>query len=110
LNDKAVAAIRAARLLESKIPLWSVQAANDLLSDREKNEAYLAANPGKAYALYIPSGGKVRVDLSAAKGMLEVHWIDIDSGKWGAKSKVAGGAKRDFAAPGKGNWAAAIVQ
>ena len=58
LNDKAVAAIRAARKLESKIPLWSVQPANELLSDREANEAYLAADPGRAYAVYFPPAAK----------------------------------------------------
>ena len=84
LSDKAVAAIRAARKLEAKIPLWSVQAANELLSDRTANEAYLAAAAGSAYALYFPAGGEVRVDLTAAGGPLVAHWINIDSGEWGA--------------------------
>ena len=110
LNKKAIAAIQAARKLESKIPLWSVEPANDLLSDREENEAYLAANPGMAYALYIPPGGKARVDLSAAKGSWMVYWINIDTGKWGPKAGVAGGMKLELTPPRKGNWAAAIVK
>ncbi|MEZ6078759.1 MAG: hypothetical protein R3C56_24730 [Pirellulaceae bacterium] len=57
LNDKAVACIRAARKLESFAPLWSVQAANELLSDREANEAYLAADKGRSYLIYFPAGG-----------------------------------------------------
>ena len=109
LNDKAVAAIRAARKLESKIPLWTVQPANGLLSDRDPNEAYLAANPGTAYALYFPSGGEVQVDFSSAKGPLSVHWIDIGAGEWGQTQEIAGGDKTSLAAPGIGNWAAAIV-
>ncbi|MEZ6032131.1 MAG: hypothetical protein R3C17_03495 [Planctomycetaceae bacterium] len=91
LNDKAVAAIRAARKLESKIPLWSVQPANDLLADREPNEAYLAANEGRAYVLYFPSGGNVRIDLPAAKEYWAVHWIDIASGEWGPVQQSSGG-------------------
>ena len=51
LSHPAVAAIRAARKLESLIKLWEVEPANQLLSDREDNEAYLAAQPGRAYAL-----------------------------------------------------------
>ena len=109
LSDKAVAAIRAARKLEAKIPLWSVQAANELLSDRTANEAYLAAAAGSAYALYFPAGGEVRVDLTAAGGPLVAHWINIDSGEWGASRHIAGGEKILLGPPAQGNWAAAII-
>ncbi|MDX9974201.1 MAG: hypothetical protein RBU21_14545, partial [FCB group bacterium] len=108
LNDKAVAAIRAARKLESKIPLWTVRPANELLSERDENEAYAAANPGKAYALYFPAGGSVQVDLSAATAGLSLHWIDIASGEWGPESKLQPRADVTISPPGKGNWVAAI--
>lgn len=110
LNDKAVAAIRAARKLESRVPLWTLQPANGLLADREPNEAYLAANDGTAYALYFPTGGQVTVDLTAASGNLMVHWIDIASGEWGPVQDIKGGKPAELAAPGDGNWAAAIVR
>jgi hypothetical protein len=110
LNDKAVAAIRAARLLESKIPLWSVQPANELLADREPNEAYLAADAGNAYALYCPAGGAVRVELSAAPGAWVAHWIDVDAGEWGPTQDVEVGERPAFTPPDDGNWAAAILK
>jgi hypothetical protein len=109
LNDKAVAAIRAARKLESKIPLWLMSPANELLSDRESNEAYLAVHTGIAYALYLPAGGEVRIDFSGTKGSLVAHWIDIASGEWGPTQNVAGGEKTLLASPGPGNWAAALI-
>lgn len=109
LNDKAVAAIRAARKLESKIPLWTVNPANELLSDRDENEAYLAAAPGEAYVLYFPSGGAVAIDLSAAHRTLQIFWVDIARGEWGPKGKIDGGARVEVNAPGAGNWAGAIV-
>jgi hypothetical protein len=109
LNDKAVAAIRAARKLESKIPLWLMSPANELLSDRESNEAYLAVHKGIAYALYLPAGGEVRIDFSGAKGSLVAHWIDIASGEWGPTQNVAGDEKTLLASPGPGNWAAALI-
>lgn len=109
LNDKAVASLRAVRKLEAKIPLWSVHAANGLLSDREPNTAYLAADPGKAYALYFPAGGKVTLDLSAASGPFTAHWIAIATGEWGPVQPLDGGAKREVTAPGPGNWAAAVI-
>lgn len=110
LNDKAVAAIGAARKLESKISLWSLKPANELLSEREPNEAYLAADAGTAYALYFPTGGKVRLDLSGVNGPLVAHWIDIASGTWGPTQEIAGGERIWLAPPGEGNWAAAIIK
>jgi Putative collagen-binding domain of a collagenase len=109
LNDKAVAAIRAARKLESKIPLWSVHPANGLLSDRKANEAYLAADAGRAYAVYFPAGGELWIDVSAAKGPLAAHWIDISSGEWGPIQDLDGQEKISLTPPGKENWAAAIT-
>jgi hypothetical protein len=110
LGDKAVAAIRAARKLESKIRLWSLTPATDLLADREPNEAYLAAAAGFAYALYFPAGGEVRLDLSAGRGPWTVYWIDIASGEWGPSRPLDGGAATVLAPPTVGNWAAAIVR
>jgi hypothetical protein len=110
LNDKAVAAIRTARMLESKIPLWTVRPANELLSDREANEAYLAADPGRAYALYFPAGGEVRLDLSAAKGPMVASWINIASGQWGMTQEFLGGERTMLAPPDKGNWTVAILR
>ncbi|MBN2023262.1 MAG: hypothetical protein JW809_10775 [Pirellulales bacterium] len=110
LNDKAVAAIRAARKLESKIPLWSVRPANGLLSEREANEAYVAAAPGGPYAVYFPDGGEVRLDLSGAEGPRVIHWIDIASGEWGPTQPLDGPGAIRLAPPGKGNWAAAITR
>lgn len=109
LNDKAVATIRAARKLESKIPLWSVEPANELLSEREPNEAYLAAQPGRAYALYFPAGGEVRLDLTAAPGEFTVRWVDISTGEWGPTQKVVGGKQVPLSPPDRRNWGAAIT-
>ncbi len=109
LNDKAVACIRAARKLEALIPLWSVQPANELLSDRNDNEAYVAANKGMAYAVYFPAGGEVRLDLTDAKGNFTVEWINVNTGDSGPQQRVNGGGKLKLSSPGAENWAAAIV-
>lgn len=109
LSQPAVAAIRAARKLESLIQLWEVAPANQLLSNRENNEAFLAAQPGRAYALYFPDGGAVGLDLKAATGRFNVHWIDIGSGEWGKREPLDGGKEVAVTAPAKGQWVAAIV-
>lgn len=109
LSPPAVAALRAARNLESLIQLWEVEPANHLLSDRADNEAYLAARPGVAYALYFTGGGSVGLDLRTAPIPFEVRWIDIATGQWGQRESLRGGDKVTVTAPDKGPWVAAIV-
>jgi hypothetical protein len=108
LSEPALASIRSARKLESVLKLWEVEAANHLLSERDANEAYLAANPGRAYALYFTDGGAVGLDLKNATGRFEVRWIDIASGDWGKRDVLNGGGVVMVSAPGKGHWIAAI--
>ena len=87
-----------------------VEAANELLSEREENEAYLAARPGEKYAAYFTNGGAVGLDLTGETGRYRVKWIDIASGQWGPEDQLQGGAVVTLKAPGAGNWAAAIVR
>ncbi len=109
LNDKAVACIRAARKLESHVPLWSLQPANELLSNRGANEAYLATGKGHVYAIYFPAGGEVSLDLSDVEGPLIAHWINIDTGQAGPDQRMVTGDMITLSPPGKENWAVAII-
>ncbi len=110
LSAPAIASIKAARKLESLIKLWDVEPANQLLSDRENNEAYLAAKAGQAYALYFTDGGAVGLDLKAATGSFDVRWIDISTGEWGKREPIQGGSTVTITAPAKGHWVAAITK
>ncbi len=109
LNDKAVACLKAARKLESLVSMWDVEAADHLLSERNPNEAYLAALPGKYYALYFPAGGEVGLDLSSFKRDMYLRWINIDTGEWGDEEKITGGKIVNIHSPGTGNQAVAIT-
>ena len=117
LNDLAQGSIKAARLLEDLIKFWDVTPHMELLTDRDSNEAYLAAEPGERYALYFPNGGSVRLDLSGATGIFGVTWISISMGRvvenrgYRALEKtIEGGESLTLAAPYKGGWVAAIVK
>jgi hypothetical protein len=110
LSEPAVAAIKAARKLESLIKVWDVEPANQLLGERAENEAYLAARPGVAYALYFTDGGSVALDLKNAPGRFELRWIDIATGEWGKRETLDGGGVATATAPAKGHWVAAIVK
>ncbi|MEQ8847467.1 hypothetical protein [Botrimarina sp.] len=110
LSDKALASIRAARLLEERVPLWTVEPDNSLLADREPNEAYLAAAAGERYALFATDGGQFALDLSPAPGAWKFEWIDIDRGVLGPAEHVEGGRSVSLSPPGDGPWAAAVTQ
>ena len=109
-SPPAAAAIRAARRLESAVKLWDLEPANQLLSDRAANEAYLAAAAGRAYVLYFTDGGAVGLDLKNAPGRFEVRWLDVAAGDWGRRNTLDGGRVATIAAPGKGHWVAVIVR
>ncbi len=120
LNDFAKGSIKAARILESLIKFWDITPQMDLLSDRESNEAYLAAKPGEQYALYFTNGGSVRLDLSGATGSFNVTWISVSMGirvqtaaTLGYRSVekvIDGGGAVTISAPYKGGWVAAMVK
>lgn len=110
LNDVAKACIAAARKAESVVKLWDVQPRMDLLSDREADEAYLAARPGAQYLLYFTDGGSVKLDLRKAEGRLRLKWINLATGQWQGEATLRGGAVTGIQAPASGGWAAAIVK
>ena len=120
LNDFAKASIKAARILESLIKFWDITPQMGLLSDRQSNEAYLAAKPGESYALYFTNGGSVGLDLSGAPGSFDVTWISVSMGVT-TQSSAAGGYRMmsktiqggrivTLSAPYKGGWVIAIVK
>jgi len=120
LNDFAKGSIKAARILEGLIKFWDITPQMELLSDRESNEAYLAAKPGERYALYFTNGGSVGLNLSDATGAFDVTWISVSMGvrtqtaatlgyRFMEKT-IEGGGVVTLSAPYKGGWVSAIVK
>lgn len=64
---------------------------------------YCLANPGKEYLVFVPGGGEVTVDLSAASGEFQVEWMHPVEGKITTGAASSGGAKRTFKAPFEGD-------
>lgn len=115
INDKAVACLRAARLLEAEIPLWDLQPALHLLGERRTNEAFVAADGHRRLALFFPAAAgekerEVLLDLSAGSGPYNLQWIDIDRGTRSESGVLAGGAWRTLRPPNDGNLAATVIE
>jgi hypothetical protein len=109
LDDTAKACILAARKVEKLIKFWEIEPRMDLLSNREEDEAYLAAKPGVQYVLYFTDGGSVGLNLKGHRGKFRLSWVDIRTGDWGGKTIIPGSEIVTINAPDKGPWVAAIV-
>lgn len=110
LNAAAQASIRAARKLESVVPLWTLQPDLAVLKERQEDEAYAAARPGHAYVVFFPGEGEVALDLRAASGRFQLRWISIDRGDWGPTAVAQAGDWLPLRTPQKGNWVVAVVR
>lgn len=64
---------------------------------------YCLANPPVQYVVYLPDGGEVLVDLTAASGRLNVEWLNPRSGETASASPTEGGESRRFQAPFQGD-------
>jgi hypothetical protein len=60
---------------------------------------YCLVNPGLEYLVYLPSGGSVRVDLSAASGSFVVTWFSPLTGQTTSGDTVTGGIPILFTSP-----------
>ncbi|MFB0525267.1 MAG: putative collagen-binding domain-containing protein [Phycisphaerae bacterium] len=108
LSDKAQANIRSMRMLTDKTDIFTCEPHNDLLSDRQPNEAYCLANPGKQYAVYFPDGGEVTLDISSLKKPAKLQWLDIMQCQWSAAERVESKNRLQLRCPSRGYWAVLI--
>lgn len=104
----------ATRKVESKVKFWDVEPRLDLLTDRQSDEAYLAADPGHSYILYFTrhGGGSVGLKLDPYPDTrFKLQWINVGTGKWGPNTTLAGGSTITIDRPnGATHWVAAIVR
>ncbi len=86
------------RRLAERLNLAAMTPHNGLAST-----GYCLADPAAAYVVYLPTGGEVTVDLTAASGTLAAEWLNPRTGAASNAGTVPAGAKRDFRAPGEGD-------
>jgi collagenase-like protein with putative collagen-binding domain/uncharacterized protein DUF6298/Big-like domain-containing protein len=85
----------------TRLNLVAMQPRGDLAST-----GYCLANAvaqGAAYLVYLPTGGTVTVDLSAASGSLTIEWFDPSTGQTTAGGTTPAGAVLPFTAPMSGD-------
>lgn len=104
LSPRAQQVIQSLRIVVEELAIEKTVPRNDLLGDRENNEAYLLLEPGQQYAVYFPEGGSVTIDLSEAEGEMNYRWINLDKGKWTSLGNLIAEDIIRFTAPGDGHW------
>jgi hypothetical protein len=83
LNAIAQAHIRSMRMLLAEIDIFECEPHLELIVNRSRNEAYCAAKPGSAYAVFFPDGGSVRLDVGVVgHRSLNQRWLDIRECRW----------------------------
>lgn len=104
--------MRATRKVETKVKFWDVEPRLDLLTERQPDEAYLAADPGHAYILYFTknSDGSVALKLgSYPDTRFELQWVNVNTGAWGPKTSLSGGSTITIDRPdGSAHWVACV--
>jgi hypothetical protein len=84
--------------MANRVNLAAMTPHNDLASTQ-----YCLASPDKEYLVYLPDGGEVTVDLTAARGELAVEWMHPVEGTVTSGGTTTGGGKRTLKAPFSGD-------
>lgn len=111
LSALSMASVKAAREIESIEPFWKMFPANNLLTEREENEAYVTANTGQVYVVFFTNGGEVALDLNTHNKNFNLKWMEVRTGEWKKGNiLIEGGEKIRLKTPGKNEWVAVIYQ
>jgi hypothetical protein len=87
--------IRQTMLVSRMIDLNGMREAGRLSST-----GFAIADPADGeFVVYAPRGGSVTLDLSGARGQLQVFWVDVDSGAVTRADAVTAGAVHSFHSP-----------
>lgn len=107
LSDKAAAAIRAMRRVEGIVPVFDLEPSNERLTERDFNEAYLAADGDDRFIVYFTQGGAAGV--KTGPGAYRVVWVDGATGEARESRTVEAKGVLPLEAPEGGHWLAAVV-
>jgi hypothetical protein len=90
---------RARAFLES-LPFSQMRPMNELLVS---GQGYVFAETGNVYAIYLPYGGAIEIDLSGVSGNLHVVWFNPRTGEYSGQTTITGGGIQAFTPPYSGD-------
>ena len=100
--------MRSLRMLFDEIPFYECEPRQDLLSDREEDEAYCLVKAGEVYTVYFPEGGEVTLDFLGFNGEVKVRWLDIAKSSWGSPIQYRSVDSISLRTPEEGHFVALV--
>jgi hypothetical protein len=96
------------RTFMESLPFWEMHPHNELI---RSGAAFCLAKPGQIYALYLPSGGDITVELPAGATYDYAWWRPTNDrdGQFESSGQMRGG-QQTLRVPGQGDWAVRIVK
>lgn len=108
LNENAQAVIKTIRELSMKMDFLNAAPHNDLLQNREPNEAYCRAIPDKEYAIYFTDGGEVSLKTELENANIE--WVNVLDNEWHEPQTKSFSGNKTITCPGEGHWIVLISE
>jgi hypothetical protein len=108
LSPKAQASLLSMKRLTQEINVFASEPHNDLLTERQSNEAYCLAQPGRTYAVFFPNGGAVALKMQASDSPKTVRWLNILNHQWHNGRMSGDNGLIQLEAPSKDYWVALV--
>ncbi len=108
LSDKAVASIRAARLVEEYVRFWDLAFEFDWTGGRAPDEAFLSRAEQGVSLVLLPKGGRFTAGSPIPAGGCEIRFLDIVAGAWQPARTRELSEDTVVEAPDDGIWLAMI--
>ena len=93
--------MRRVREFLETLPFHSMEPCEGVVSGRG---SHCFGKHGEVYAIYLPTGGSIDVNLPRGGSKYNVSWFDPRSGGVHVLGKVSGGDQRSFSAPDAQDW------
>lgn len=93
--------MRLARQFLEGLPFPEMQPCNELISGQRN---YCFGKDGEVYAIYLPIGREVAVDLTGSNGNYNVAWFNPRTGELTEADSIPGGSVWTFIPPDDNDW------
>ena len=87
------------------LPFWEMRPANNLLTS---GTGYVFAKSGEVYAVYLPSGGSLGLDLTSNTNNYDIQWFNPKDGSVTFGGTLQGGVVVSLNAPSSNDWALSL--
>ena len=82
LGDTAQKVIQGVREATNRVDFFHAGPHNELLGQRDENEAYCRAIPGEEFLVYFPDSGEVDLDVASLGSGIGVERLEFLTGRW----------------------------